>query len=86
VRYSKIIVKGGVWSAVANFDQAMPTYERFLLAAKLLGISPDDLARRLGDSAADATPPSNTPPTVEQPETVRVHATYLGRRIEGVFE
>jgi hypothetical protein len=65
----------------------MPTYQRFLLAAELLGIPPDDLARRLGDppagvSADSASPGSASPDGV----SVEVHAKYLGRTIEAVFD
>jgi hypothetical protein len=60
----------------------MPTYQRFLLAAELLGISPDDLARRLGDPAAVVSADSASP----DDGSVEVHAKYLGRTIEAAFD
>jgi len=60
----------------------MPTYQRFLLAAELLGLSPDKLARRLGDPVAVA----GVNPTSPDGVSVKVHAKYLGRTIEAVFD
>jgi hypothetical protein len=71
---------------VPNVDPAMPTYQRFLLAAELLGISPHELARRLEDPIEMASPASSAPSLGEPSETVGVHAVYLGRRIEAVFD
>lgn len=85
VSYSKIIVKGS-GGAVPNVDPTMPTYQRFLLAAELLGISPDDLARRLGHLPREADADRTAPVTGEQSDAVGVHAKYLGRTIEAVFE
>jgi hypothetical protein len=64
----------------------MPTYQRFLLAAELLGISPHDLARRLGDSTEEIASAASVPAGREQSAAVAVHGTYLGRTIEAVFE
>ncbi|WP_173158618.1 hypothetical protein [Phytohabitans suffuscus] len=60
----------------------MPTYQRFLLAAELLGISPDDLARRLENPMAVASADSASPDS----ELVEVRAKYMGRTVEAVFD
>jgi hypothetical protein len=63
----------------------MPTYERFLLAAELLEISPQELASRLEGRVS----PRRSSPTVADDadsDAVPVHANYLGRRVEALFE
>ena len=67
---------------MSTVDPTMPTYQRFLLAAELLGISPDDLARRLGDPVALVSADSASP----DDRSVKVHAKYLGRTIEAIFD
>jgi hypothetical protein len=64
----------------------MPTYQRFLLAAELLGISPHDLARRLDGAPEEASSTTGAPAAREGSETVAIHASYLGRTVDAVFE
>lgn len=71
-----------------DVDPTMPTYQRFLLAAELLGISPDELARRLRAPLDNmGVRPSNVArEAAGHPEAIDVHAKYLGRVIEAVFD
>jgi hypothetical protein len=87
VSYSKIRVKEG-GESMPDVDPAMPTYRRFLLAAELLGIAPQELARRLDGAPRDLD--TSAGPTMpgpeESPDSVDLHARYLGHTIEAVFE
>jgi len=60
----------------------MPTYQRFMLAAELLGIPPDDLATRLGQPSAGV---SAKPPSPNR-GSVKIHAKYLGQAVEAIFD
>jgi hypothetical protein len=69
----------------------MPTWERFLQAAELLDMSPQELGRRLGFSAqmASASPGRESVKESEDssPATlIPVHARYLGKHVEATFE
>src|SRR4051812_47509581 len=65
-------------------DDPMPTYERFLRAAELLGMSPQELAIRLTSPApAGGNSPAGTENS-EPSEGVRLYARYLGTRVEAV--
>lgn len=66
-------------------DSSMPAYERFLLAAELLGISPQELATRLDQPSARAYPRPSVATSEDQSEAVSIHAKYLGHRIEALF-
>jgi hypothetical protein len=64
----------------------MPTYERFLRAAELLGMSPQELAARLTSPAPAAENSSAGTGSSERSEDVQLHAKYLGKRVEAVYE
>ncbi|MBV1849601.1 hypothetical protein [Catellatospora tritici] len=64
----------------------MPTYERFLRAAELLGMSPQELATRLTSSAPVAENSSTGADSSEPAEDVQLYAKYLGARVEAVYE
>lgn len=73
---------------MSDVDPTMPTYQRFLLAAELLGISPHELARRLSAplGKVGVSPSRIAHEAAGHPEAIDVHAKYLGRVIEAVFD
>ena len=64
----------------------MPTYERFLLAAELLGMPPQELAKRLAPSGQAGHLPSPSPNESDSVDAVKLHAKYLGNRVEAEYE
>jgi hypothetical protein len=64
----------------------MPTYERFLLAAELLGMSPQELASRLSSSAPAGEEPLPGAQSSDSVEELPLHSKYLGRRVDAVYE
>ena len=66
-------------------DAALPTYERFLLAAQLLGIPPEELAKRLAHKFDE---PESVHPREDEgsPQGIKIHAKYLGVRVEALYD